>query len=287
MNQKKCLLTIKNRYAELTSTEQAVADYILQNGQDVIHMPIASFAENAGVVKSAVIRCCKSLGFEGYSDLKIALAMELSQNRKLNYNPYIDTDDDAGAILDKVFSSNVKTLHDTAEKIDRKVLHTAVKLLDQANIIYIYAIGTSSGIAQEFQYRLMQIGKTALCINDVPTMKVSSLNIKEGDVAIGISHSGRTIATIEALQAAKSQGASTLCITSYPGSKITENSDHSIEIYSDEIDYPMEAISARIAHLSVIDALTIAISAQNYEMAQERAKVTHTLIDTIRYKEER
>ncbi len=284
MNQKKCLLTIKNRYAELTATEQSVADYILQNSQAVIHMPIASFAENAGVVKSAVIRCCKSLGFEGYSDLKIALAMELSQNRKLNYNPYIDTDDDAGAILDKVFSSNVKTLHDTAEKIDRNVLRTAVKLLDQAGIIYIYAIGTSSGIAQEFQYRLMQIGKTALCINDVPTMKVSSLNIKEGDVAIGISHSGRTIATIEALQGAKTQGASTLCITSYPGSKITENSDYSIEIYSDEIDYPMEAISARIAHLSVIDALTIAISAQNYEMAQERAKVTHTLIDTIRYK---
>jgi DNA-binding MurR/RpiR family transcriptional regulator len=284
MNQKKCLLTIKNRYADLTTTEQAVADYILQNSQDVIHMPIASFAENAGVVKSAIIRCCKSLGFEGYSDLKIALAMELSQNRKLNYNPYIDTDDDAGAILDKVFSSNVKTLHDTAEKIDRKVLRTAVSLLDQAKIIYIYAIGTSSGIAQEFQYRLMQIGKTALCINDVPTMKVSSLNIKEGDVAIGISHSGRTIATIEALQAAKNQGASTLCITSYPGSKITENSDYSIEIYSDEIDYPMEAISARIAHLSVIDALTIAISAKNYEMAQERAKVTHTLIDTIRYK---
>lgn len=284
MNQKKCLLTIKNHYAELTATEQAVADYILQNSQEVIHMPIATFAENAGVVKSAVIRCCKSLGFEGYSDMKIALAMDLSQNRKLNYNPYIDTDDDAGAILDKVFSSNVKTLHDTAEKIDRNVLRTTVNLLDGANVIYIYAIGTSAGIAQEFQYRLMQIGKTALCINDVPTMKVSSLNIKEGDVAIGISHSGRTIATIEALQAAKKQGAATLCITSYPGSKITENSDYSIEIYSDEIDYPMEAISARIAHLSVIDALTIAISAQNYETAQERAKVTHSLIDTIRYK---
>lgn len=283
MDPKLCLLTIKNHYAELTATEQSVADYILQHSQDVIHMPIATFAENAGVVKSAIIRCCKSLGFEGYSDMKIALAMELSQNRKLNYNPYIDTDDDAGAILDKVFSSNVKTLHDTAEKIDREVLQTAVNLLDRANIIYIYAIGTSSGIAQEFQYRLMQIGKTALCINDVPTMKVSSLNIKKGDVAIGISHSGRTIATIEALQLAKEHGADTLCITSYPGSKITQCTDYAIEIYSDEIDYPMEAISARIAHLSIIDTLTIAISSKNYETAQERAKVTHSLVDTIRY----
>ncbi|MBO5347293.1 MAG: MurR/RpiR family transcriptional regulator, partial [Lachnospiraceae bacterium] len=77
MDPQKCLLTIKNQYAELTATEQSVADYILQNSQDVIHMPIATFAENAGVVKSAIIRCCKSLGFEGYSDMKIALAMEL------------------------------------------------------------------------------------------------------------------------------------------------------------------------------------------------------------------
>ena len=197
--------------------------------------------------------------------MKIALAMELSQNHKLNYTPYIDSDDDAGAILDKVFSANVKTLHDTAEKIDRHVLRTAVDLLDKAHVIYIYAIGTSAGIAQEFQYRLMQIGKTALCINDVPTMKVSSLNIK-------------------ALQLAKERGADTLCITSYPGSKITENSDYSIEIYSDEIDYPVEAISSRIAHLSVIDALTIAVSAKSYETAQERAKITHSLVDTIRYK---
>lgn len=283
MDKKMCLLTIKKNYTSLTATEQVAADYILQHSQDVIHMPIAAFAENAGVVKSAVIRCCKSLGFEGYSDMKIALAMELSQNRKLNYTPYIDTDDDAGAILDKVFSANVKTLHDTAEKIDRDVLRTAVDLLDRAQVIYIYAIGTSAGIANEFQYRLMQIGKTALCINDVPTMKVSSLNIRKGDVAVGISHSGRTIATIEALQLAKANGADTLCITSYPGSKITETSDHAIEIYSDEIDYPVEAISSRIAHLSVIDALTIAISAKNYANAEERARITHSLVDTIRY----
>ena len=59
MDKKRCLLTIKNNYTALTATEQTVADYILQNSQAVIHMPIAAFAENAGVVKSAIIRCCK------------------------------------------------------------------------------------------------------------------------------------------------------------------------------------------------------------------------------------
>ena len=278
------LLTIKNQYQSLTQTEQTVADYILCNSHEVIHMPIDTFAANARVAKSAIIRCCKSLGYDGYADMKIALAMEVSKNKKLNYNPYIDGTDDAGAILDKVFTANVKTLHDTAEKINREVLKQTVDLLAGANVIYIYAIGTSAGLAGEFQYRLMQIGKTAICVNDVPSMKVSSLNIKEGDVAVGISHTGRTIATIEALQLAKAGGAKTICITSYSGSEITRTADLSIEIYSDEIDYPMEAISSRIAHLSVIDTLTIALSAKNYEKAQERARKTRSLVETIRSK---
>lgn len=281
---KMCLLTIKNQYDSLTAAEKTVADFILQNSQQVIHMPIDTFSKQANAAKSAIIRCCKSLGFEGYADLKISLAMELSNNQKLNYNPYIHPEDTASTILDKVFSANVKTLHDTAAKINRDTLETVVGMLDQARVIYIYAIGTSSGIAHEFQYRLMQIGKTALCVSDVPTMKVSTLNIQEGDVAVGISHSGRTIATIEALRLARERGACTFCITSFPGSNITHTADHALEIYSDEIDYPMEAISSRIAHFSVIDALTIALSARSYETAQARAKETRDLIDTIRYK---
>lgn len=281
--EKKCLIVIKKRYAELTSVEQRVADYILKNSESVVHMSIASFAEEAGVAKSAVVRCCKSLGFDGYSEMKITLAGELSQNKKWNFVPYIDSKDSVEVIMNKIFSANVKALHDTAEKIDSQVLQNAVDLLDNAKTIYVYAIGTSGGIASEFQYRLMQIGKTAICVNDVPTMKVSTLNIRDGDVAVGISHSGRTIATIEALQLAKMRGAKTLCLTSYPGSKITKYADCALEVYSDEIDYPMEAISSRIAHLSLIDVLTITLSARYYEDALERAKQTHNFVNTIRY----
>ena len=279
-----CLLTIKNQYESLTTAERLVADFILQNSKEVIHMPIDTFSRQANVAKSAIIRCCKSLGFTGYSELKITLAMELSGNQKLNYIPYIHRDDQPGDILDKIFSANVKTLHDTAQKINRTALSDIVNLLDKANMIYLYAIGTSAGIAREFQYRLMQIGKTALCQSDVPTMKVSTLNIRPGDVAIGISHSGRTVATIDTLKLAKEPGAQTICITSFPGSPITQASDLSLEIYSDEIDYPMEAISSRIAHWSIIDALTIALSARNYEAAQDRARQTKDLVDSIRYK---
>lgn len=283
MNTRSCMYAINHNYDSLTGVEKKVADFILQNREKVVHMSVADFAAGANVAKSAIIRCCKSLGFEGYSELKMALAMELSKNKQLNYVPYIYPTDNASDILDKIFSANVKTLHDTAEKIDRRTLQSVVDLLDKANAIYIYGIGTSAALVNDFQYRIMQLGYTAFCYTDVPSMKISTLNIRKGDVAIGISHSGRTIATIDALKLAKESGAGTVCITSYPGSPITTESDHSIEVYSDEIQYPMEAISARIAQISVIDTITIALSAKNYDATVARSMRTHELVNTIRY----
>ena len=279
-----CLIAIKNKYGTLTNAEKRIADFILENREAVIKMSAEKLAENANTAKSAVVRCCKSLGFEGYSQLKLALAVDLSKNKQFNYVPYIYPHDGVGDILDKVFSANVKTLHDTAEKIDRECIEKVVDLLAGANMIYIYGMGTSSGIVNDFQYRLMQLGYNAISYTDVPSMKISTLNIKHGDVAIGISHSGRTVATVEVLALAKESGAETVCITSYPLSPITKVCDYSVEVFSDEIQYPMEAISARIAHMSITDAIAVALSAKDYENAFERSAKTHELINTVRYK---
>ena len=283
MKNKPCLSSIKSKYSTLTIVEKKAADFVLENYEKVISMSVAEFSNKADVAKSAVIRFSKSIGFDGFSDFKISLAMELSKNKKLNYTPYIYPDDTVSDIFDKVFSANVKTLHDTAENIDRETIKKVVEALSHAKAVYIYGIGTSRAMAEDFQYRLMQLGKTAFCYSDVVSMKISALNITKGDVAIGISHSGRTIATIEAIRAAKENGAQTVCITSNNQSPITKESTFPIEVFTDEVQYPIEAISARIAHISVIDAITTALSAKNYDKTLERSIISSKIIDTIRY----
>lgn len=283
MSTRSCLSTIKIEYDNLTAKEKKVADYILKNYESVISMTIAELAEKAGVVKSVIIRCCQSLGLSGYSQLKLLLSKELARNEQFNYTPYISSEDSTSGILDKIFSANIKTLHDTATGIDRQTLNKVVDLLSISNNIYIYGVGTSAGIVSDFQYRLMQLGYTAFCFTDITSMKVSTLNIKPGDAAIGISNSGRTIATVDALKLAREMGARTACVTSYPNSEITLQSDFPIVIYTDEIQYPIEAISARIAHISVLDAISVSLSAKNYDRAMERSAKTHDLINTVRY----
>lgn len=283
MENKSCLSRIKAEYKNLTNKEKQLADYILDSCPEVASMSTAELAEKSEVVKSVIIRFCQTLGFKGYAEFKLTLSKELAVNEKFNFIPYISAEDTPEQIMDKIFAANVKTLYDTSHRLDRSTFQNAVEILSQAENIYIYGIGTSAGIVCDFQYRLMQLGFKAFCFTDVANMKVSTLNITDRDAAVGISNSGRTIATIEALTLAREKGAKTVCITSYPNSQIIKAADCPLIIISDEIQYPIEAISARIAHISVLDSITVALSAAEYEKTIERAAKTRDLIDTVRY----
>lgn len=283
MEQRLCLSAIKNKYEELTGKEREVADYVLKYAEEVVYMSIAELSEKSGAVKSAIVRFCQALGYSGYTEFKLLLSKELAINEQMNYSPYIDRDDDTDKIMDKIFAANIKTLKDTAGGIDRKILGEAVDVLDRAEHIYIYGIGTSAGIVCDFQYRLMQLGYTAFSYGDVANMKVSALNITEKDAVIGISNSGRTVATVDALKTARKRGAAVICITSYSGSEIVKQSDYPLVIVSDEIQYPIEAISARLAHISVLDTIVISLSARRYDETVKRMAKTHDLINSVRY----
>lgn len=283
MENKSCLAVIKTEYSNLTKKEAQLADYILNNYESVISMTTTELAQNADVVKSVIIRFCRKLNFSGYTEFKLMLSRELARNERLNFNPYISKQDNPNQIMEKIFCSNIKTLHDTMNHIDKKIFSEAVKVLSVAKNVYVYGVGTSAGIASDFRYRLVETGKSAFLFTDIVQMRVSALNIKSSDVVVGVSNSGRTIPTIDALKTARENGAKTICVTSYPKSEIVKYSDFPIVVRTDEIHYPMEAISARIAHISILDSIAVALSAMNCEEAALRAAKNHDLIESIRY----
>ena len=278
-----CLLEIQNRYAELTPAEKRVADHIRDNGQQVVHLSVRELADRAGVAKSAVPRCCQALGFSGFPALKIALSADLAKNQKLHFSSHISREDNTDAILDKVFSSNAKALHDTRAQLDTQLVERLVDAMEKANAIYIYGIGPSATFCADLQFRLFQIGKKAYAVTDPYSMKLSAADIREGDVAIGISQYGRTITTLDALKAAKERGAVTACITGHSESLIATECDLPIIFAAEEMQYPIDTISARIAVISILDAVTISLSARDFDRVSQRHRQLRELEDTLRY----
>ena len=200
-----------------------------------------------------------------FAKLKISLATELG---KKGYNESMipfDKEDNPKMIFNKVFNSGINTLKSTYQMIDFSKIDEISKRFASAQRIFIFGVGTSSVVAVDAAYRFSQLDVQAYAYTDILQMNVMAKNMKNGDVAFGISHSGRTKAVVDAMRSAKQVGATTVALASFTKSLLYTESDYSISVYADEKNYPVEAVSARIAHMCVIDALMLTIASLNYE----------------------
>src|SRR5947207_1305337 len=80
-------------------------------------------------------------------------------------------------------------------------------------------------VADALQQKLHRIGRVSFAWNDTHIMLTSAAVLGPGDVAVGISHTGATTDTVEALRVARERGATTVALTNYPTSPITEVAD--------------------------------------------------------------
>src|ERR1700753_1096721 len=60
----------------LTEAERRVAQFIEQHPQEAIHLSVQALAPRIQGGEAAIVRCCRSLGYQGLRDLKLALAAE-------------------------------------------------------------------------------------------------------------------------------------------------------------------------------------------------------------------
>lgn len=277
------LAQIHNKYNILTETEKKIASYILHNPELVTKMTVKELATNCDTVQSAVIRFCKSIEVEGFANLKLALARETAFEKTPQRLPAFHRDDSTEALFQKVFSSGIHTLKDTLSMLDFGQMEKIILHLLTAKNVYIFGIGTSSTVATDAGYRFAQFGIPAHACTDQLFMNVIGSNLKTGDIAFGISHSGQTKAVVDALRRAKAVGAVTIALTSFADSLLSRESDFSICVYADEKNYPVEAVSARVAHICVIDALMMVLGTKQGETFEQHITIRNDALKDIRY----
>jgi len=274
---------IHNEYKNLTATEQKISSYILNNPQTVVNMTAKELADACGTVPSAVNRMCKSIGVEGFSKLKISLASALGNGKSDIEKAAFDKDDTVKEIFNKVFNSGVNTIINTYEMLDFSKVEIIANKIKNANRVFIFGVGTSAVIAQDAAYRFSQLGVQAYAYTDTLQMSVMAKNMNGSDVAFGISHSGTTKIVVDAMRCAKDAGTTTIALTSFLKSLLYTENDYAICVYADEENYPVEAVSARIAHMCIVDALMKAIASLDYDNYSKHISMRNDALNKIRY----
>jgi len=279
-----CDLKIREIYEELTPAEKKLASYVLENGDQVVSLAASDFAELCDTSPASVIRFVKKLGFEGLQDFKIDIAkgMALKLNNQENVYEAVTVHDSTRDIINKISRGNIKAIEDTVGVLNEESVSEAIKALIEANHINIYGVGASGLVAQDLQYKLMRISKSVSMYMDSHTQLTSSIHMKEGDVAIGISHSGRTLEVYKSLERSKLRGAKTISITKYGNSPISEVAD--IKLYTASVEKHLRtgAIASRIAQLTVADIIFIGVARNNYSEIARFIQDTRDMVEDLK-----
>jgi DNA-binding MurR/RpiR family transcriptional regulator len=273
------LVRLRGLRPSLSPAEDRVADRVLADPKAAAALTISELADTARTSETTVLRFCKRLGMPGYPQLRLALAAESAQPRlRTVAQSDINEDDSIDDIISKVADADASAVEETAQQLDRAALDAAADAIARATRVDLYGIGASGVVALDAQQKLHRIGVLAFAWNDPHIALTSATLLKPGDVAVGISHSGTTKETIEALATARGRGATTVAITNFPLSRLVSTADLVLTTAARETSLRSGATASRIAALTVIDCLYIAVAHRDLDRATQAVADTRAAV---------
>ncbi|HFG2014160.1 MurR/RpiR family transcriptional regulator [Vibrio cholerae] len=246
---KNLMVRLRSNTEPLSKKLRVVADYVLENAHEVQYQTITDLAFNTKTSEATVVRLCRDLGYKGYSDFRMALAVDLSQSANQS-QPKMD-----GDICEVSAQSAVDSLMDTAKLIDRAALNRICELVHGAKFIGCVGVGASSIVGRYLAYRLVRIGKKAIMYEDTHLAAMSAGQSVVGDAWFAISSSGSTKEVVHAATQAHQRGIPVVSLTNISHSPLSSISDEMLVAARPEGPLTGGAFSSKVGALLLVDVL--------------------------------
>ncbi|HEJ2469050.1 TPA: MurR/RpiR family transcriptional regulator [Vibrio cholerae] len=246
---KNLMVRLRSNTEPLSKKLRVVADYVLENAHEVQYQTITDLAFNTKTSEATVVRLCRDLGYKGYSDFRMALAVDLSQSANQSQ---LKMD---GDICEVSAQSAVDSLMDTAKLIDRAALNRICELVHGAKFIGCVGVGASSIVGRYLAYRLVRIGKKAIMYEDTHLAAMSAGQSVVGDAWFAISSSGSTKEVVHAATQAHQRGVPVVSLTNISHSPLSSISDEMLVAARPEGPLTGGAFSSKVGALLLVDVL--------------------------------
>lgn len=282
------LVRVRAQLPEFTGALQRVAEQVLTDPAGAARATIVELAERSGTSPASITRFCRALGFEGYADLRLAIAGETGRAARSagwaeDIGRAIEPGDPLERVLAQIMAADTQAMRDTAAMLDLGEVERAAAAISSANRVDIYGASGSALVGAEMQFSLHRIGIAAWTWPDVHNGLASAALLREGDVALGISHTGQTRETVEMLAEAGSHGAVTIALTGFPRSPLAELADIVLLTASQATSFRPDALSARHPQLVVLDLLYIAVAQRTHDRSHAAFQRTARAVDAHRF----
>ncbi|WP_462412977.1 MurR/RpiR family transcriptional regulator [Neobacillus sp. Marseille-QA0830] len=225
--------------ASFNELETSIYNYICQNGDKVAYMRIRELADETHVSTATILRFCRKLDCEGFSEFKVKLKMYLEKEPKTSVKSSQHS-------IVEFFERTLKG--DLDEKIKQ-----AAELVTHADSVIFIGIG-SSGILAEYGARYFSsLGKFSMYIKDFSFPIHSKL--RHNSVTIALSVSGENEFTVTHLNQLKQIGSRIISITNDKLSTIAKISDINIPYFVTEEYFEYTNITTQVPVVYILESL--------------------------------
>ena len=255
---------IRSMLPALAEAEERVARWLLADPAKLLSLSMAQVAHACEVSDTTVLRFCRRVGYHGFTDLKLAIAGDISAPQPVMLEG-LSVDDDLATQCAKVFQANIQALSDTAATLDIAALERAIDLLAAARRILVIGVGTSIPIVEDLHQKLFRLGFDCTAQTDSYLQLMAAAMLDDRDVVVGVSHSGTSVDPVMTLTKARERGCATIAITGNGHSPFTEQADVTLLSVANEVR--PEALASRIAQIAIVDAIYVTLSLRDAERA--------------------
>ncbi|MDI7506937.1 MurR/RpiR family transcriptional regulator, partial [Cronobacter dublinensis] len=202
---------IRRRYDELSKRLKQVARYILDNSNSVAFDTVASIAQQADVPPSTLIRFANAFGFSGFNEMKQMFRQHLMEETA-NYterarlfrqtaSEETSAPETPAEILSMFTMVNSQALQQLAMQMAPEDLENAVKLLAEAENIYVIGLRRSFSVASYLTYALRHLDRKAFLIDGLGGMFTEQLSlVGPKDVVVAVSFSPYSREVVELVE---------------------------------------------------------------------------------------
>lgn len=272
---------IRQVYSDMSEAERKVADYLLSHPHYHVFPNINELAAAAGASVSSIVRFCKALGFQGYSEFKYYYQQRTSA--PLGGSVELNSTDSISVLKSKVSGFAQQVIRQSIATPDDPTLEAAIIALSYARRILICGEGSAGGIAAMSANSFMSLGIPSFYIPD-PLIQLRSVSFFEkNDVVIGITNDGHIKDVVDTLYIAQKRHATTICITGKVDSLVTKYSDICLYTTLNDDQSLLDLPITSVCQLMVLYTLQVGLIARNSKVSQDYIHQLQKLSEFKRY----
>lgn len=256
---------IAKQYPELSGQLKRIAEFAVENPNDIALKTVAAIADDIGVQPSSMVRFAKSFGYEGFSDLQ-----KIFRSRLISSSPdyaeriqsFRHDRGDAGTVdlPDHVLSDFVDQGKAALDLLRTQMapgsIEKAVEILANANDIYLLAQRRSFPVAFFMSYALSRFDQRCILIDGIGGLLEHQASLAmPSDALVAVSFRPYAPSVADVVRDRAQSGVPIIAITDSALSPLANNAAVSFEIK----EYEERGFRSLVAPMCLAQSIVVSL----------------------------